>query len=756
MKDYIDALIQVKDSRLPTQEKLKLLDELYKIKPVRLQWYAVKADILLREMEDGAAAAKLLKDKFVSFYEYEGVLSSLELLTKLDNRKNDKIMSAFRGYSMAQLEGNAAIIDKEENKLKWDEEQFLQEPEKVSAWRLAQSYFVCGKWLTYYVLRLYESFQKKRNLLKRPWIAELQNMGYLREGLEQKKKIFIFVSGSADKKEAYILGKCMAEMGCPVWVISEPMIIEVDALINIKDTLAVSQENAENICGFTLIPSIEVIYNGKSIGNNHAEIINKLCGTEENVLIFADSRKFEELSCHPLLHNRIENLSGYQEGFRTFHYILGQAGSYLKYIGQLYQMDTEKAVYRKPTCRFSIVIPVRNSATTLQHTLHTCLNQRYQGEYEIIISDNSSEENSEVWSFCQTLQDKRIKYFRTPRNLNLSRSFEYAFLQANGEYIFSIGADDAVLPWTLEVLDQIAGQYPEEEILYWDRGFYAWPGFNKGQENQFCIPQNYQKGNYQASLKEPVRYLSAAMENTDRMYLLPMLYINSCFKRTFFQTLLKETGRMWDGICQDLYMGTVISVIKEKIVYINYPLAIAGMSENSIGAISTLPMENQEKGAAYMNRTVKEGNIGGFSKSRTEALMPELGSDVTSLYNSILRAVNRGLMPAHYLTDVFDWKQWFLNSYRVLSKKDIYFDRKIHQMRYAAMKHGEAFLKWFDDNIYKEALTPVIYEEEEKPEKIKKTYQEINDGSQIVLDASKYDVHNIYEASLLFERLTGL
>ena len=94
-----------------------------------------------------------------------------------------------------------------------------------------------------------------------------------------------------------------------------------------------------------------------------------------------------------------------------------------------------------------------------------------------------------------------------------------------------------------------------------------------------------------------------------------------------------------------------------------------------------------------------------------------------------------------------------MNCYRALSKADIYFDRKIHQMRFTTMKHGEEFLRWFDRNIYADALEPVIFVESDKSIK---TYQEFDNDSGICVDASRYGVYNSYEASLLFERLSGL
>jgi len=44
--------------------------------------------------------------------------------------------------------------------------------------------------------------------------------------------------------------------------------------------------------------------------------------------------------------------------------------------------------------KFSIVIPTRNRAYTLYYTLKTCLNQYDFDDYEIVVSDNCSEDNT--------------------------------------------------------------------------------------------------------------------------------------------------------------------------------------------------------------------------------------------------------------------------------------------------------------------------------------------------------------------------
>ena len=79
-------------------------------------------------------------------------------------------------------------------------------------------------------------------------------------------------------------------------------------------------------------------------------------------------------------------------------------------------------------------------------------------------------------------------------------------------------------------------------------------------------------------------------------------------------------------------------------------------------------------------------------------------------------------------------------------------------MRYTASLHGEEFLKWFDDNIYSKALEPRVVDEEKLAElHKKKTYTEgKTELGGMILDASKYGVTNVYEATKLFEKLTDL
>jgi hypothetical protein len=530
------------------------------------------------------------------------------------------------------------------------------------------------------------------------------------------------------------------------------MKVEVENIINVADTLQISIENSYIHESSTVIQPIDLINEGKSLGDNREYIIDYICNNYAKnnlVTILCSGKLIDELCQRPLLMKQMERLSPFYADYLEDHMNFGWVGNYLSYISKIYSFDVKKEIEKPAECKFSIVIPARNSAVSLRYTLKTCLNQRYQGSFEIVLSDNSTNGNTEVYDLYCELNDTRIKYYKTPGDLFLTKSFEFAFLMAKGEFIMSIGSDDALLPWTLEVLDDVIDKYPEEEIIQWERGFYAWPGFNGGQENQFVIPGNYEKNKYDLCKLSKSYYLVNILNDPNTMYGLPMFYINSGFRRNYFNTLIKKTGRLWDGTNQDIYMGIVNININEHIPYVKYPLAIAGMTGASVGLQS-------QKGIT--DEAQKLSNIGAHALSAIERLIPQVSTDISSMYINILRQIGRGLIPIGFLDSIIDFKQIFTQCFNQLQVTDVLYDQKLHFFRYTASMHGEEFLRWFDENIYNKAIIPIEVDDKKMDEFFKtKKYNEGNiETGGLILDAFKYGVTNVYEASLLFEKMTEL
>lgn len=737
----------------------KKLEELYQQKPVRLIWYHLKGLLEMKSSGDMQKYFTKLGGKFAFNYNYPGVEACIEQFEEISRIRNSLFdMTRFQ-YLKNMINGR---YDFRETMMK----SFLRDVKEENfnwLWKKYMEIYAMGEYIIYELQRsvIAKFYPEKKVSDGFQWVKNQTNMGYWHEVINSsEEKIFVVIVNSDNVALAGWACHLLKKLEKTVLLIKQPMQYQNDG-IDIQQTVAISVENIKEVQGNLEIVPIEIV---KSTG----EVISNL----EYLLRYIYNKYTERKGFHILASGwqTEEMILGQKGEIRSFRisactsdlyehtFALNFYGEYLTYISKVYQEDCKELLNQQVTKKFSIVIPARNSAYTLEHTVKTCLEQRFSGEYEIIISDNSTGNNTEVYELYKRLNDPRIVYIKTPRDLHLPKSFEYAYLHAKGEYVLALGSDDGLLPWALEILDAVTNTYPNEKIIQWERGFYAWPGFNGGQEHQFVIPADYEKNQLHLFYRERDAYLDIVTENPNNMYILPMLYINSCFKREYLNDLLQKTGRLWDGICQDIYMGIVTALINPRILNMRYPLSIAGMSSGSIGANANKGITKDSELKANMESVQRDNNVGGFCSTYMERLIPDMGTDVNSLYYCLLRMVSIGVLGEEELDEKLDWQKVYRDLYKGMDVRDVAFDRKIHEMRYAASKHGDGFLQWFDEEIYNPALEPYVYDEEViRNNSNKKTYTESKmDNGGWVLDASKKGVSNIYEATVLFEQMTEL
>lgn len=762
------------------KEAEKELQEIYCIKPIRLEWFTLKAKLIYKSTKNYNQIWQTLASKGWSLYNYASISKFIRLYSELNASHNDYSDSNRNRINAALLECSEEekiecekIISENINRLEENENKFLSNVNSKEILNYLLEIQDCSFIFENKILYLLITFWLDKmnitdygkynyNNSHRKWILNMLNVGYLKEILESEDKETFILLVDENVKDYEVAANIIKKFNKQVFIINTPMEFDVEDKVDLKDTVSISMENAEQYYNdIILINPIQLIRNGENLGDNRDYIIDYICKEhtkDDLVAVITSEKLFDELALRPLMKKRLERLSFFEADYREGNMAFGWAGNYLSYISRIYCLDAKKELAKPSEYKFSIIIPARNSAGILKETLRTCLDLKYQGSYEIVVTDNSTDGNTEVYQLIQDLNDPRINYYKTPRDLHLPKSFEFGFLKAKGEFIFSLGSDDGVLPWTLDVLEEILEKYPDEEIFQWERGAYSWPGFNGGQENKFFIPREYKKGVYNIHKVSRTEYLAKLLKFSNQIYTMPTLYINSGCKRNYLNKIIDKTGRLLDGICQDLYMGVINIAINKEIINIDYPITMVGLSSGSIGYKSNNAVKSIEKANKIDEGAKKVGNIGGFSMSSIERLIPELGTDLSSLYNSILRAIARGVFPMEYLTELLDFKKMFMELYKMMDIRDVYYDKKIHYMRYTASLHGEEFLKWFDDNIYSKALEPRVVDEEKLAElHKKKTYTEgKTELGGMILDASKYGVTNIYEATKLFEKLTGL
>ena len=772
-KEYLDFIQKLRDklNKNNTEEIFGMLQEIFAIKPTRAAWFIARAECMYKAEYALPEIYKLMKRKIFSLLDSDNIFDLLKLYQEfacIRNDKTDEERILFQLETLHKLfeikgEENKEFLSNSSLEMTKIFNSFRRESSEDILCQIVRQCYIQENFVPYIIFLHLLQEQYNRKVDARSWITQLINMSYMEQKLkvEENSVFVILVTDEMDEEICNAIAKALSLLGKKAYLIEKSVTLESENKVVNGNLLDASIENAVEVDNYIIYQPRKIMCEGEILSDNRdyiLEYIKQQCGKEQGFIILSNKQGMDSLYKSKVLQKHVINLYNFQQDYYKENLLFGWYGDYLSYISSIYKVDCKKLMATQSKVYFSIVIPARNSAVTLRYTLQTCLEQTYQGDYEIIISDNSTGKNSEVYELCKELNDPRIVYVKTPRELPLPKSFEFAYLHAKGEYIFALGSDDGLLPWALEVLEKVTIAYPKEEIIQWERGFYAWPGFNGGQQNKFVIPRKYSKGQYDLFYQDNIDYIASVLNNPQNMYLLPMLYINSCFKREYLYTLLERTGRLWDGICQDIYMGVVTVCIYPKILNMKYPLAIAGMSSGSVGANANKGKKTNEEFEKMMQEISNDNNMGGFCSTYYERLLPQTGTDTSSLYSSLLRMISIGILPEAYLTDVFNWEKMFAKLASELDIRDVAFDRKIHEMRYAAMQHGDEFLQWFDKNIYNPMLEPRLIDERQI-EKLarRKTYSNTtNSEGGIILDASEYGVKNIYNAVKLFVQLSEL
>lgn len=111
----------------------------------------------------------------------------------------------------------------------------------------------------------------------------------------------------------------------------------------------------------------------------------------------------------------------------------------------------------------SVVMPVYNAERYLCSAVESILNQTYSN-FEFIIIDDCSTDNSYELLNNFADRDSRIKLFRNEINLKLPKTLNFGLSQANGDYIARMDADDISHEDRLEKQVRFLNDHPDIHV----------------------------------------------------------------------------------------------------------------------------------------------------------------------------------------------------------------------------------------------------------------------------------------------------
>lgn len=103
------------------------------------------------------------------------------------------------------------------------------------------------------------------------------------------------------------------------------------------------------------------------------------------------------------------------------------------------------------TSLVTVYLPTYNRATLLREAVMSVLTQTYRDFELIIVDDGSTDETPEVIRALEQ-QDHRVRSFRQPQTMGASRARNVAIHAARGRFITGLDDDDLFLPNRLESL----------------------------------------------------------------------------------------------------------------------------------------------------------------------------------------------------------------------------------------------------------------------------------------------------------------
>jgi len=229
---------------------------------------------------------------------------------------------------------------------------------------------------------------------------------------------------------------------------------------------------------------------------------------------------------------------------------------------------------------FTVIIPQKDRAEYLIHTLKTCMIQDYPN-FEIIVSDDCSEDNSVEVVRDLMIKDFRIKLFAHEHHLGMRDNFEFALNQVRPGYVMALGGDDGLVPGCISRMFEILSS-TKRELLTWVPAGFAYSDYEGGR-NIFSIKR---KKNYGVKFIKSEMFLNKLSQTflyqTDEC---PMLFMKGVVSTTIIDRVKSRTKDHSFYCCPtpDGFSGVVLAGEVEDYAFTFEPLSIGGTTNKSQG-----------------------------------------------------------------------------------------------------------------------------------------------------------------------------
>ena len=230
--------------------------------------------------------------------------------------------------------------------------------------------------------------------------------------------------------------------------------------------------------------------------------------------------------------------------------------------------------------RFTVIIPQKDRAEYLVHTLRTCMIQDYPN-FEIIVGDDCSEDNTVELVRELQKQDSRIKLIAHEHHVGMRMNFELALAEVKPGYVMALGGDDGLVPgciWRMYEIIKETGT----ELLTWSQAGFKYP-IDGHSSTIFTVPRKKFSGVKMIKSTDFLNKIAKSM-----FYMVedcPMFYVKGIASTELVNRVKKRTpdGCFYYCPTPDGFSGIVLAGEVEQYAYTREPLSINGDTPKSQG-----------------------------------------------------------------------------------------------------------------------------------------------------------------------------
>ena len=236
--------------------------------------------------------------------------------------------------------------------------------------------------------------------------------------------------------------------------------------------------------------------------------------------------------------------------------------------------------------KFTVIIPVKNRANYLFHTLQTCTIQNYQN-FQVIVSDDGSSDNLREVVEEASRKDPRIRYV-SPNNglgLGMRDNFEYALSLITEGFVIALGGDDGLLPNSIAKMAKILAE-TKQLAISWPAPTYIYQEA-RNDTSQLILYTNFGRlktGHAILQTKDFLERQAINLSYANDIY-SPMFYVKGAVSIDLINKVKSRSTENKFYVCPtpDGYSGIVIAGEIDTYAYSYEPLSIFGLSSDSQG-----------------------------------------------------------------------------------------------------------------------------------------------------------------------------